>query len=63
MTITSDIYRLLEFSPYTEMDLLSKVPIIKHASEEAKDLYELHSRLQEARSMNIIKVIRTSSEE
>jgi len=55
ITMISGIYRVPGFSPYTEMDILGKVPIMDHESEEARDLYELHSRLHKAGPMNLEK--------
>lgn len=43
ITIASSIYRVPNFSSYTETDILGKVPIMDHESEDGRDLYEFHS--------------------
>lgn len=61
ITMILGIYRVPGFSAYTEMDILGKAPIMNHASEEGRDLYEFHSQLHKAGPMSLEKELNGAS--
>jgi len=56
--LSSAFYRVPGFSPYAEMDMLGKVPIMDHENEEGRDLYELHSRLHRTGPMKLERALK-----
>ena len=43
------------------MDILGKVPIMEHESEEGRDLFQFHCRLHKAGPMNLERALNGAS--
>lgn len=58
LSLFSGFERLPDFSSYSEIDIIGKLPISDKATHKERDLYQLHCRLQRAESGNVMKALR-----